>query len=435
MDDNGQNRGKRRSHKKRWIALAVVAGLVMGGILYLVLSGSILEKRLAELRAEGHPTSFAELAEYNKLPDGAENAAGLYEEALDSFVPPNDANVPVFGGILPDRGEPLPEALARAISKCLDDNKRCLGLLRNAGSVEHCRYKWDYTAMTQPNVMQVRECARLLELAAVFSAHEGNGGAAVGYIKDGLRLADSMEGEPFLINHLVRIGCIAAPLAGLEQALSLTSFTDEHLSGLSDAVAETAGSINLVRALATEQCIAIEHFTNPAVQAVVGGRGQTLMNIPIIGKMGLIDTLDYMANCIEAAKLPGTRRTARFREIGKEIENLSFIHTIIKRFSPPTGRVGEIDLRVQGHLDLALTAIAVERYRLAKGKLPEHLDALAGEYLEAVPVDPFDDKPIKYKRTEPGYVLWSVGEDSKDDGGKEKKKPGQPYDLTFIVTR
>jgi hypothetical protein len=65
------------------------------------------------------------------------------------------------------------------------------------------------------------------------------------------------------------------------------------------------------------------------------------------------------------------------------------------------------------------------------------LEELVPEYLEAVPIDPFDDKPIKYKRTEPGYVLWIVGEDGEDNGGveRDKKKKDQPYDLKFIVTR
>ena len=439
MDDNGQKQGKRRSHKKLWIALAVVVVLVIASGVYLVVSGSSVEERLAALRAEGYPTSFAELAEYNKLPDGAENAAGTYEEAFDSFVQPaRDANVPLFGAIpLPDKGEPLPEEMVEATSRCLADNEKCLGLLRKAGSIKHCRYTWDYTAAMLPNLTQVRECARLLELAAVFSAHEGDGGAAVGFIKDGLRLADSLEGEPLLISHLVRVACIGVSWGGLEQVLNMTPLTDEQLKDLRDSLARTAESIDLAEVMVTERCYMIESFYNPAMLSGLGGGGKTLMNVPIIGKRGLLDTLDFMEHCIEAAKLEGTERAARFREIEKEIEDLSFFHVVVKMLAPAMSRVGVHDLRIHGHLRLAQAAIAVERYRLAKGELPGRLEELAGEYLEAVPTDPFDDKPIRYKRTEPGYVLWSVHEDGKDDGGveRDRKKKDQPYDLTFIVTR
>ena len=145
--DDGEPRAARRSHKKWWIALAVVVALVIAGGLYLVLSRNSVEKRLAAIREAGYPTNFAELAEYNKLPEGVKNAAGLYEEAFYSLVElERDANVPLFSEVtLPDRGEALPEEMAEAISRCLEENQKCLGRLRKAGRIEHCRHTWDYS--------------------------------------------------------------------------------------------------------------------------------------------------------------------------------------------------------------------------------------------------------------------------------------------------
>ena len=68
-------------------------------------------------------------------------------------------------------------------------------------------------------------------------------------------------------------------------------------------------------------------------------------------------------------------------------------------------------------------AMAVERFRLAHGKLPEKLDELVPDFLPEVPSDPFDDKPLRYVRREKGYVIYSVGENEKDEGGAEHK-PG-----------
>jgi hypothetical protein len=438
MDDSEHRDGRRRSHKGWWIALSILVVLVIAGSLYLVLSRSSVEKRLAAVREAGYPTNFVELAEYNKLPEGVENAASVYEEAFYSFVPlAKDANVPLLGGVaLPDRGEPLPEAMAETISKYLAENQKCLGLLREAGAIEHCRYTWDYTTANLPHLAELREYAQLLELAAVFHAHKGQAGAVAALIEDGLRLSDSQEGEPLLISHMVRVACITLPIRGLERALSVTSFTDAQLRDLRDAMARTAGSIDLAEVLVMERCYMIECFTNPAVQSGLGG-GRSLLDIPIVGKTGLIDYLDYMADCIEASKLGGTERVARLREIQEDIKDLSFFHVLIKVVAPALSRVGELDLKIQGHMDLGLTAIAIERYRLAKGRLPQRLEELVPEYLEAVPIDPFDDRPIRYKRTEPGYVIYIVGEDGKDNGGTERDrdKRDQPYDLPFIVTR
>jgi len=126
-----------------------------------------------------------------------ENSAGTYEEAFDSFVTPaSDANVPLLGEVeLPGRGEPLPEAMTEAISKCLTENEKCLGLLREAGRTKHCRHTWIYAIGNMPRLLDLKECAQLLKLAAVFHAHRGEAGAASAFIRDGLRLADSLDGD------------------------------------------------------------------------------------------------------------------------------------------------------------------------------------------------------------------------------------------------
>jgi hypothetical protein len=102
-----------------------------------------------------------------------------------------------------------------------------------------------------------------------------------------------------------------------------------------------------------------------------------------------------------------------------------------------SSRVGELDVRVRMHLDLARTALAAERYRLATGKLPQRLEDLTPQYLAQVPIDPFDGQPLRYRFQQPGYLLYSVFEDGQDNGGKERADVGrgEPYDWCFRVTR
>jgi hypothetical protein len=61
---------------------------------------------------------------------------------------------------------------------------------------------------------------------------------------------------------------------------------------------------------------------------------------------------------------------------------------------------------------LALEAFA-ERYE----HYPETLGELVPEFLPRLPVDYADRQPLRYRRTEKGYVLYSVGVDGKDDHG------------------
>jgi hypothetical protein len=62
--------------------------------------------------------------------------------------------------------------------------------------------------------------------------------------------------------------------------------------------------------------------------------------------------------------------------------------------------------------------VAAERWRLAQGAYPADLASLVPAYLEAVPVDPFSGAPLHYRAADDEIVVWSVGDDLTDDGGR-----------------
>jgi hypothetical protein len=66
----------------------------------------------------------------------------------------------------------------------------------------------------------------------------------------------------------------------------------------------------------------------------------------------------------------------------------------------------------------AIAALAIERFRRAHaGQAPPSLDALVPAYLAAVPLDPYDGTPLKYKLDADSYVVYSVDRDRANDGG------------------
>jgi hypothetical protein len=62
--------------------------------------------------------------------------------------------------------------------------------------------------------------------------------------------------------------------------------------------------------------------------------------------------------------------------------------------------------------------LAIHVYRLEKGRVPGDLGTLVPNFLEAVPIDPFDGQPIRYRIGEGDYVVYSVGWNRRDDGGE-----------------
>ena len=71
--------------------------------------------------------------------------------------------------------------------------------------------------------------------------------------------------------------------------------------------------------------------------------------------------------------------------------------------------------------------MAVERFRLANDRWPERLEDLVPAYLSKIPIDPFDGRPLRFRRLKDGVIIYTVGEDQKDDGGQRIRiKAGGP---------
>jgi ABC-type transport system involved in multi-copper enzyme maturation permease subunit len=71
--------------------------------------------------------------------------------------------------------------------------------------------------------------------------------------------------------------------------------------------------------------------------------------------------------------------------------------------------------------------VAAERFRLAKRRWPTELADLVPHYLPAVPADPYDGKPLRYLKAHDGIVVYAVGPELKDHGGKVQIAPQLPY--------
>ncbi len=72
-------------------------------------------------------------------------------------------------------------------------------------------------------------------------------------------------------------------------------------------------------------------------------------------------------------------------------------------------------------LRLAATELAVRGYEAKNGKPPKELAELVPAWLPAVPLDPFSNRPLVYRVTTNTFLLYGVGPDGKDDGGKPLK--------------
>ncbi len=106
---------------------------------------------------------------------------------------------------------------------------------------------------------------------------------------------------------------------------------------------------------------------------------------------------------------------------------------LVSMFMPSAGKMTDYCDRAAQHGPLARVALALAVHKAERGAYPASLAALAPGILKMVPADRFSGEPLRYRREDGGYVLYSVGVDLDDDGGKEKPDTDDDGDIVVRV--
>jgi hypothetical protein len=94
----------------------------------------------------------------------------------------------------------------------------------------------------------------------------------------------------------------------------------------------------------------------------------------------------------------------------------------VKELVPSLFSTVETYQRCKAEESALLGTIAILHYKADRGGPPEILDELVSAgYLRDLPMDPYSDKPLVYKRLGDDFALYSLGADFDDDGGVPSK--------------
>ena len=138
--------------------------------------------------------------------------------------------------------------------------------------------------------------------------------------------------------------------------------------------------------------------------------------------------LELLKLLIEDADLPRRERGGKVAALRGTIESSRLRYRFTRMLLPAFDAAFDSTDRFIARLRVTEVALAVERYRLEHGRLPATLNALVPDYLEAVPEDPLSDPvtPLRLRVSDDGdaAVIYSVGTDGRDDGGREMDEAG-----------
>jgi len=451
MSEKQDVKSKRKKLTKFKILILILFLFLLGGIViqYRVGTKSKLHRKIEEFRAAGYPVTLKELDELYTIPEGAENAADYIMDAISDYNEPNDPmllNVNEWSALFP-KGEVLPDKLMRNISQYLQDNQKSLELLHKAAALEYCRYPIDLSINQNLKYVDIVKMVRLLCLEAVIHAQNGDSESAVDSLICSFNIVDTINDMPLLISHIAEMAYRDFNITTLELVINTTDLTEEQLVQLRDTITDILGSFDLSYGFKGELCKTIYDIEN--ISSIIRSddsgfsRPQKVI-YSIYNSFGLAKSdgiiyLDIISKYIEACKLPLHERMEAAQQIQNEIANISGIHILLQGIAPNYARYITRELTNISRLRVALASLAIQRYRLRNGKLPDSLNELVPEFLEEVPLDPYDGKELRYKKLDKGFVVYSIDEDLRDDNGQEEpkisnQKPSN-WDITFTIKK
>ena len=134
--------------------------------------------------------------------------------------------------------------------------------------------------------------------------------------------------------------------------------------------------------------------------------------------------LDHMDDFLATAARPYRETASRIPRVARAPWDLSLI--VIPVY---TGILRHRDA-AKANLALLQTGLLLDDCRAARGAYPATLEGLG----TTAPPDPFSGRPLVYRRQGAGYLLYSVGGNLTDDGGKpaeDKAERLQEGDLVW----
>jgi hypothetical protein len=89
-------------------------------------------------------------------------------------------------------------------------------------------------------------------------------------------------------------------------------------------------------------------------------------------------------------------------------------------FLPAIDAATAAEDRANAQLQLTQLAAALAEFRAVHGAYPEKLDELVPGVLDKLPADVYTASPFIYTRDDDGYLLYSAGDNGRDDGGSNE---------------
>jgi len=436
-----------RSRPRRKILLIALAVLIfiisLAAGLYGLSSSSRLNQQLADLRSRSLPTNGAELNAYYAVPPDVRDTTEQWTIAISAIGNANiysrAQSIPLVGEgptPVPPPGEEWAELEAsRSFLKELDHEIQLIMQAADAGGM--ARYPIDFTAgynTILPAQQETRTLARLLSLSAHVHAHDGQDLETLKDASAIFAVSESLRGDPVLISQLIRIAVHAIGCELVADMLPHCDWTDTELQNLQITIGRADFRSEMRIAFHGELALcldAIDRFPYP--QSMFRGANK-------------IKAIELLAKSTEGLETSWPEALKSHQKVDSEFKALTanefsrLTYMTLIQILPALQQAIHSGIRAEARQNCAIATIAANRFRLQHGKLPTSLADLQDLIPDEDPskssrlIDPFDEQPLRFKTSENGVIIYSIGENNADDGGDVDNALRVPADLGYLIS-
>lgn len=355
------------------------------------------------------------------------------------------------------RQEPSKPALsgtpAEDVLKVLGRNDATLELLKQSlDTHSQCVYPLHYElgfAMPQPHLSVLQRIIRVLALRALAELAEHRPDDAFRDLEFAYRLIATTHSESTLIDGVVRTSMQRILMQPIWEGIASHQWSDPQLAALETQLQSWNFLEDYNRCMrmrrTNDNWICDRLLSDPSwadkmvaqnelppARALVAVRYvHPLLISAIYRNEILMNTM--MQDKFLTIVNPGGRTVdlSRAKAATDAAENISRTpYTLLALIIMPVyAHLHERFVQIQSWVNEASVACEIERYRLAHGALPPDLSALKNP---ALPVDVITGGPLHYVVTGDDYILYSVGWNGIDDGGKVGVQSYTPKRIDYL---
>lgn len=396
--------GKPRRRAVRLILIVLVGVVALVGI-WGWTAEHALRRRLAELQELGFPVTVADL---HAQSSGNGKQATELIQALSrelSAVDPNWQDL--LSSETVGAGRPTEEESARM--RAIVENSRARELCRQwaelPGDEPYAALDGpsDFMEGLLPVISDVRNGYRYLSVSVRYYRSRGEVDRGMDDIVTGL--CGLRRGPPCLVGHLVRVACLRLMLREAAETLSAGHVGDDAWNALDAGLAELDVNRWWEEAIRSERAYGLDQMERTLPLGRYGPARPMYQNTLTY----YLDTLDYYQSWRpEASDNPAERPPAKGFSPWNKVVDLLVPAVEVSQNAGRTALAEIRCLRVQLRI-WKRTAAAGEKAEITWNAI---------DLPEADKTDPFSRQPLTIRRTEEGWVVYSVGRDLRDDGGE-----------------